>query len=81
MIISFFIKTKRKIKQNYKKGFMLTKEKLIKTIQELPDKFTLDDLLDEIVLLQKIEIGLEQSEAKQTKTTTKAKVRLKKWLE
>jgi len=42
---------------------MLTKEKLIQTIQELPDKFTLDDLLDRIVLLQKIDIGLEQSKS------------------
>jgi len=37
---------------------MLTKVKLLKTIKDLPDKFSLDDLLDRIVLLQKIEIGL-----------------------
>ena len=59
---------------------MLTKDKLIKTIKDLPDKFTLDDLLDRIVLLQKIEIGLEQSETKQTKSTKQAKEKLKKWL-
>jgi hypothetical protein len=45
----------------------------------MPDKFSLDDLLDRIVLLQ-IEIGLEQSESGQTKSTKEAKRHLKKWL-
>ncbi len=35
--------------------------KLVKSIKEMPDKFSLDDLLDRIVFLQKVEIGLEQS--------------------
>jgi len=60
---------------------MLTKEKLIQTIKDLPDKFTLDDLLDRIVLLQKIEIGMEQSQSGLTKSTKQAKEKLKKWLE
>jgi hypothetical protein len=53
---------------------------LLKSIKDLPDKFSFDDLLDRIVLLQKIEIGLEQSKAGQTKSTAKAKEKLKKWL-
>jgi len=80
MIILFFIRIKRKNKQKYNSAIMLTKEKLIKTIQDLPDKFTLDDLLDRIVLLQKIEIGLEQSDNKQTKSTVQAKASLYRWL-
>jgi hypothetical protein len=60
---------------------MLTKAKLIQTINDLPDKFTLDDLLDRIVLLQKIEIGLEQSASGRIKSTKQAKEKLKKWLE
>ena len=59
---------------------MLTKTMLLKSIKDLPDKFSFDDLLDRIVLLQKIEIGLEQSNAGQTKSTAKAKEKLKKWL-
>ena len=59
---------------------MFTKEKLIKTIQDLPDEFTLDELLDSIFLLQKIEMGLKQSQNKQTKSTPQAKIKLKKWL-
>jgi hypothetical protein len=59
---------------------MLTKVKLLQAIKELPDKFSMDDLLDRIVLLQKIEIGLEQSESGKTRSTSEAKGRLKKWL-
>ena len=59
---------------------MITKKILMQTIKDLPDKFSLDDLLDRILLLQKIDIGIEQSEAGKTHTTEEAKERLKKWL-
>jgi hypothetical protein len=63
-----------------KYNYMITKEKLLQTIKDLPDTFSLDELLDRIVLLQKIEIGLEQSGSEQTKSTIEAKEHLKKWL-
>jgi hypothetical protein len=59
---------------------MLTKEKLLETINDLPDKIVLDDLLDRILMLQKIEIGLEQSENNQVKSTEQAKEILMQWL-
>jgi hypothetical protein len=40
---------------------MLTKEQVINSLKEMPDKFSIDDLMDKLILLQKIEIGLEQS--------------------
>ncbi len=60
---------------------MITKKTLIQSLENLPDKFSLDDLLDRIILLQKIDVGMEQSQAGQTYTTEQAKSRLKKWLE
>lgn len=59
---------------------MLTKEKLIQTLKDLPEKFSVEDVLDRIVLLQKIEIGLEQSQIGKTKSKEEAKSMLKKWL-
>ena len=59
---------------------MLTKEKLIETIQELPDSFSVDDLFERIIVVQKIEIGLEQSKSGRVHTTAEARERLKKWL-
>ncbi len=59
---------------------MLKKEQLIQTIQNMPESFSIDDLLDSLVLIQKVETGLEQSAAGQTFTTDQAKEKLKKWL-
>lgn len=46
----------------------------------MPESFSIDDLLDSLVLIQKVETGLEQSTAGQTFTTDQAKEKLKKWL-
>ena len=59
---------------------MLTKKQLIQTMRDLPEKFSVEDVIDRIVLLQKIGIGLEQSQQGKTKSTIAAKAKLKKWL-
>lgn len=59
---------------------MLTKDKILKTVQELPDHFSIDDLLDRIMLLQKVEVGREQSKAGLTYSTEEAKSKLAQWL-
>ena len=59
---------------------MLDKKKVMATIREMPDSFTTEDLLDRILLLQKIESGLLQSKNNQTVSEDEAKYRLKKWL-
>jgi predicted transcriptional regulator len=59
---------------------MLTKEKVLKTITEMPDTFSVDDLLDRLVLLQKIENGIAQSDAGKTVSTEQAREALSKWL-
>jgi len=59
---------------------MLTKEKILQTLKDLPDTFSIDELFDRIVLLNKIEMGLEQSKSDQVNTTEQAKDKLKKWL-
>lgn len=40
---------------------MLTRDKVIDTIKKLPDTFSIDEVIDRIVLLEKIETGLLQS--------------------
>jgi hypothetical protein len=59
---------------------LLTKKKIINSIESLPDQFSIDELVDRIVLLQKIEIGLEQSENGETYSHTDARKKLEKWL-
>ncbi len=59
---------------------MLTKEKLIQTIETLPDNFTTEDVIDRIILLSKIDIGSAQIDNGQTYTTEEAREHLQKWL-
>lgn len=53
---------------------------MIKTINALTDKFSIEEIIDKLVLLQKIEIGIEQADNGQAVSTSEAKKRLKKWL-
>ncbi len=40
---------------------MLTKAQLNKTILNLPDTFTIDDLIEKLIFMEKVEAGLAQS--------------------
>jgi hypothetical protein len=59
---------------------MLSKTKVIKTIKELPDSFSIEELFDRIIFLQKIETGRQQSREGKIFSTAEAKKRLGKWL-
>jgi predicted transcriptional regulator len=59
---------------------MLTKEKVKKTIDRLPDNFTVDQLVEELVVLNKIEEGLKDIEDGRVFTTDQVKQELKAWL-
>jgi hypothetical protein len=59
---------------------MLDKKKVLQTIKDLPETFSAEEIIERIILLQKVEIGLEQSRKGETLTTSEAKTRLKKWL-
>lgn len=59
---------------------MLTKNEVIKSLQSLPDKFQAEDAIERIVFLEKVRIGLEQSENGKVVSKEKARKRLSKWL-
>ena len=59
---------------------MLTKEKVKKTIERLPDNFTVDQVIEELVVLNKIEEGLKDIEEGRVFTTDQVKQELKTWL-
>jgi hypothetical protein len=44
---------------------MLTKTNVIKTITKFPEQFSIDELVDRMILLDKIEIGIKQADNKQ----------------
>ena len=59
---------------------MLTKEKVKKAIDRLPDSFTVDQVVEELVVLDKIEKGLKEVEEGKVYSTQQVKDHLKKWL-
>jgi hypothetical protein len=59
---------------------MLNKEKVIKAIKQLPDNFPLDEFIERIILLDKIEIGLQQSSKGQVTPDENLDEKLPKWL-
>ena len=60
-----------------KTQYMLTKEKIKKTIDLLPDKVTIDDVIDRIILLDKIEQGFKNIEEGNVYTTEENETKLK----
>jgi hypothetical protein len=59
---------------------MLSKKEVLHSIKDMPASFSVEEIVDRIILLQKIETGLEQSDKKQVNSTARAKQKLKKWL-
>lgn len=59
---------------------MLTKELIHNTINSLPEKFSLDQLIEEIILIDKIEQGIADANEGRVHTTEQVKEKLKKWL-
>lgn len=59
---------------------MLKKIKVQEIIKAMPEQFSIDELLDKLILIQKVEEGLKDIEEGRVLTTEEAKNRLGKWL-
>jgi hypothetical protein len=58
---------------------MITKTQLKQSIEKLPERFTLDELMDKVILLDKIETGNDQSEKGQTISEEELDKEMAKW--
>lgn len=58
---------------------MITKDQVISSLKDMPEQFSIDELMDKLILLQKIEKGLEQSKAGEVYTTQEVKDMLQRW--
>jgi hypothetical protein len=59
---------------------MLNKNKVLRTLENLPEIFSIEEIIDQLVLLQKIELGLEQATNNETVSTEEAKARFQEIL-
>jgi hypothetical protein len=60
---------------------MLTKEKVARTIKTLPDSFTIDQLIDQLIFMEKVDLGYQQSEEGKVISNEDVKVIIDKWSE
>jgi hypothetical protein len=58
---------------------MITKEKVLQTLKEMPDQFSIDDLMDKLILINKIEMGIDQVSKGETFSSEEAKKMIKEW--
>lgn len=59
---------------------MLTRSTVLEHIQQLPEHFSIDDLMEKILFLYKLEMALEQSKSDKTVPHDKIKEKYQKWL-
>lgn len=60
---------------------MTLKEQILKTIQQLPDDATVEDAMERLYLLYKIQEGIAQADAGQKVSREEARRRMARWLE
>ncbi|MDG5799935.1 hypothetical protein QA597_06130 [Marinilabiliaceae bacterium ANBcel2] len=59
---------------------MITKTQLRNSIESLPENVSIDQVIDHLVFLDKVQKGLKDSQEGKVYTKTQAKDKLKKWL-
>lgn len=58
---------------------MLSKENVLKSIEALPDSFTIDQLIDQLLFIEKVQEGLKQSEEGKLVSNEDIKEMIEKW--
>ena len=60
---------------------MITKTKLIAEIKNFPEKFSIDELIEKLILIEKVEMGREQSKRGDVVSEAELEYEVKKWFE
>jgi hypothetical protein len=59
---------------------MLTRTNVIKTITKFPEHFTVEELVDKMILLDKIEKGIQQADNNNVVTEDELDKKIEEWL-
>jgi hypothetical protein len=60
-------------------SIMITKAKLKEQIENFPESFSLDELIERLILIEKIEIGKQQSSNNEVVNERDVDEEIKKW--
>ena len=58
---------------------MISKIKLQEQIKKLPEEFSIDELVERLIFVEKVEAGIEQSEAGKVVSEVELEAEMKKW--
>jgi predicted transcriptional regulator len=58
----------------------MTKHQVVDSLKNFPEKFSVEDLIEKLIFIEKVEEGLAQSKNGETVSMEEAKKRLHKWL-
>lgn len=58
---------------------MLTKNTVRQSIDNLPDSFTIDELIEQLIFVEKVEDGIKQSDEGKTISNNDVKNMVEKW--
>jgi len=59
---------------------MITKTQIINSLDKLPERLTIDQVVDHLIFVEKVQKGLDDSVNGRINTKEEAKQKLKKWL-
>ena len=58
---------------------MITKTQLIHTLDKMPENITIDQVIDQLIFLEKVQKGLDDSAEGRIQNKDQAKAKLNKW--
>jgi predicted transcriptional regulator len=58
----------------------MKKSTIIESISKLPDEVTIDEIVERLIIIEKIEKGRKEVQAGKVNTEEQAETKLKKWL-
>ena len=59
----------------------MTKEAVLSSLKELPETFPVEELIERLIFLQRVEEGIQQSKNGEVVSLEEARKRLAKWLQ
>ncbi len=58
----------------------MKKSTILESISKLPDEVTIDEIVERLIIIEKIEKGRKEVQAGKVNTEEQAEAKLKKWL-
>ena len=59
---------------------MITKTQIINSLDKLPENLTIDQVVDHLIFIEKVQKGMDDSANGRVNTKKEAKQKLKRWL-